>query len=100
MFNIAPTQAGLFYQINNLDLQCKEEWIFHAHILDLLDERSPARAYIEYILEKYPTAKFSRQTYVVEEGYFQEPCGLRVVFEDKDHAEQYAEELNSKYYQD
>lgn len=100
MFSLKTNTQGTRHEVSNLELQCKEEWIFHAHILGLLDNHSPARAFIEYMSENYPTVDFYRQAYVVEEGYFREPCGLNIGFLDKDDAERYAEELNSKFYTD
>ena len=95
MYQVQTTQNC--YQAVNPNIRCKEEWLFELQLLDFTDEKSPARAFISYLTEKYETVKFIRQTYVTDEGYFQEPCGLSVLFTSKDEAESYAEELNSKY---
>lgn len=96
MYKVQSAHEGMF-QVVNENLRCKEEWLFEIKLLGLLDEVSPARAFISHLTEKYETVKFIRQAYVVDQGYFQEPCGLSVFFKSKEEAENYAEELNSKY---
>ena len=93
---IKAVQSG-YFQVVNPNIHCKEHWLFEIALLGLSDEVSPARAFISHLTEKYETVKFIRQTYVTEEGFFQEPCGITPLFTDKLEAEGYAEELNSKY---
>ena len=85
------------YRVYAPEFQCKEQWIFEVTLLGLDEEASPSEAFLNYLIENYPSAKVFRQFFVHEETkQFAETCGLDVLFGVRKEAVAYAEELNSK----
>lgn len=89
-----PKKVSDGFRVIDVALECKEDWIFQAHLLGFSDSPNPAMDFVVYVSEKYPSVKILRRFYVNSQGRFDEVCGFDLMFIEKKDADSYAEELN------